>query len=271
MLLSVRHETTYAYDGPASHISQILRLTPRAYDGQRVLDWRVTRSDGAPISTFTDGLGNICGFASRRGPTTTVTIAVSGRVRTEDCEGLVRGGFEPLPPAYFLRSTAMTAATEKIRALAHEAMKPGGAAGLIGLAAAVRERIAPAPEATPAEASAGAALDAGRGVCHDYAHVFVSAARAAGAPARYVGGYVLPEGPASLTGFAPHAWAEAWAPELGWIGFDPSRGGRIGASYVRLAIGLDYRQAAPISGLWRGQGKEAMSVAGAVELVDSDQ
>jgi transglutaminase-like putative cysteine protease len=132
--------------------------------------------------------------------------------------------------------------------------------------------MAPAPETSTAEPTAGSAFEAGRGVCHDYAHVFVAAARASGSPARYVGGYVLPEASGTpLAGFAPHAWAEAWTPGLGWIGFDPSRGERIGASYVRLAIGLDYRQAAPISGLWRGQGKEAMSVAGAVELVESDQ
>lgn len=271
MLLSVRHETTYAYDEPANQISQIVRLTPRVHDALRVLDWRVTRSDGAPISSFTDGLGNICGFASRRGPTSAVTIAVAGRVRTEETEGLVRGGLEPLPPSYFLRSTTTTAATEKIRAFAQEAMAGVGAAALIRLAAAVRDRMAPAPESTPAEPTAGAAFEAGRGVSHDHAHVFLAAARAAGAPARYVSGYVLPESRGALGDFAPHAWAEAWTTELGWIGFDPSRGERIGASYVRLALGLDYRQAAPISGLWRGQGKEAMSVAGAVELVDAEQ
>ena len=43
---------------------------------------------------------------------------------------------------------------------------------------------------------------------------------------------------------------------LGWVGFDISNGISPDARYVRVATGLDYREAAPISGLRYGSGAE---------------
>lgn len=271
MLLSVRHETTYSYDGGAGYLAQIQRLTPRDHDGQQVLEWSVTRSDGASISPFVDGLGNLCGFSARSGRIESVTIKVAGKVRTDDAEGVVKGSFEPLPPAYYLRATPLTAAAEAIKALAEEAVKGETSRfALFDLMAAVRDQVVYERGTTHVETTAEAALAAGRGVCQDQAHVFIAAARAIGAPARYVGGYVW-TGDKEGAAFASHAWAEAFAPDVGWVGFDPSNGVWSTVSHVRVAVGLDYRQAAPISGLWRGAGAERMHVAGVVEALESSQ
>lgn len=48
---------------------------------------------------------------------------------------------------------------------------------------------------------------------------------------------------------ASHAWAEAHIDGLGWVGFDAANNICPNDRYVRLATGLDYRDAAPISGL----------------------
>jgi transglutaminase-like putative cysteine protease len=58
---------------------------------------------------------------------------------------------------------------------------------------------------------------------------------------------------------ATHAWAEVWVGDLGWIGFDVSNGISPDMRYVRIATGLDYSQAAPISG---------MTLGGSGELID---
>jgi transglutaminase-like putative cysteine protease len=273
MMLSVRHETTYSYDGTVAQIAQLLRLTPRSHEAQQVLEWQVTRSDGAPIAAFIDGLGNVCGFSSRSGPADRVVITVAGRVRTDDAEGLVQGAFEPLPPAYFLRKTHLTAPSPGIRELAQETLKGRtDRHTLLNLMAAVRERVTYTPGATRVETTAEAALAAGRGVCQDQAHVFIAAARSAGAPARYVGGYVWQgAGEDRARPFASHAWTEAFTSDAGWVGFDPSNGVWATMSHVRVAVGLDYRQAAPVTGLWRGSGVERMAVNGAVEAVESSQ
>lgn len=77
------------------------------------------------------------------------------------------------------------------------------------------------------EANKGAlnALRTGKGVCEDFADLFVAMSRSVGVPARIVTGYWIesvslnnPED-ASLYG---HAWAEFYLPEFGWIVVEPT-------------------------------------------------
>ena len=104
----------------------------------------------------------------------------------------------------------------------------------------VRGRERPTPHTSAAEA-----LKAGRGVCQDHAHVFISAARLMGVPARYVNGYFVTGGESASE--AQHAWAEACIDGLGWLGFDPANQVCPTERYVRLACGLDAASAAPIT------------------------
>ncbi|MCZ9335514.1 transglutaminase-like domain-containing protein, partial [Klebsiella pneumoniae] len=83
-------------------------------------------------------------------------------------------------------------------------------------------RVAYVPGTTDVATAAEAALANGSGVCQDHAHIFISAARLLGVPARYVSGYLLMEGQSEQT--ATHAWAEAYVEDLGWVGFDAANG-----------------------------------------------
>ena len=68
------------------------------------------------------------------------------------------------------------------------------------------------------------ALKARGGVCQDLAHIMIALARSIGIPCRYVSGYLSTSSEChdrSAEG-ATHAWAEAYLPELGWVGFDPT-------------------------------------------------
>ena len=58
-----------------------------------------------------------------------------------------------------------------------------------------------------------------KGVCQEYATLFIALVRAIGIPARYVTGVAYSN---IDKGFGNHAWAEIWLPELGWIPFDPT-------------------------------------------------
>ena len=95
--------------------------------------------------------------------------------------------------------------------------------------------------------------------CQDFAHVFVAAARTLGIPARYVSGYFLRTD--TIDQEAGHAWAEAHVPDLGWIGFDPAQGLCTTDRYVRIAIGADGNDAAPVRGARVGGLDESLSVA----------
>ncbi|MBV8971553.1 MAG: transglutaminase family protein, partial [Sphingomonadaceae bacterium] len=101
------------------------------------------------------------------------------------------------------------------------------------------------------------------GVCQDYAHIFCAAARGMGVPARYVSGHYVRADPQP----AAHAWAEALVPDLGWVGFDPANGISTTPGHVRVAVGLDYLDAAPVRGARRGGGTETLDVR--VSAVDA--
>src|SRR4029077_6160026 len=65
--------------------------------------------------------------------------------------------------------------------------------------------------------SASEAFGLKRGVCQDYAHIFIACARSGGVPARFVSGHFLrSDGVTSQQ--AGHAWAEAYVADLGWGG-----------------------------------------------------
>ena len=49
-----------------------------------------------------------------------------------------------------------------------------------------------------------------------------------------------------------HAWAEAYLPNVGWRGYDPSRGLAVTNAHVAVAAGFDYDLAAPVTGLYSG-------------------
>ncbi len=50
-------------------------------------------------------------------------------------------------------------------------------------------------------------------------------------------------------------------PDLGWVGFDPTNGMSTTDAYLRVAVGLDYLDAAPVRGARRGGGAETMVVS----------
>jgi transglutaminase-like putative cysteine protease len=98
-----------------------------------------------------------------------------------------------------------------------------------------------------------------RGVCQDFAHLLIAMSRALGIPCRYVSGYVYGGSGEPVTG-ASHAWAEAWIPGRGWKSYDPTHPGLSHDRYVRLAVGRDYRDAAPTRGVYTGSARSDMEV-----------
>jgi transglutaminase-like putative cysteine protease len=112
--------------------------------------------------------------------------------------------------------------------------------------------------------SAAEAFALKRGVCQDYAHIFIACARTGGVPARFVSGHFL-RSDGSIHQQAGHAWTEAFVPDLGWVGFDAANGICTTDAHARVAIGLDYLGAAPVRGTRYGGGTETLTVAVKVE------
>lgn len=259
MRLHIRHETTHRYEPARGTLAQLVRLTPSDGPSQRVIAWRVAAELAREPLEFRDGYGNVCHLFGLRDVAPEMCIVAEGEVETFAASDA--NGAEPVPPAYFLRATPLTAPTPEITALAHEAR--AGAGGdelsvLLELAALVCERIAHRAAQTDVTTRAGDALAGGAGVCQDRAHVLVAAARALGRPARYVSGYC--QGAASGDDGAMHAWAEVWREKGGWLALDPSLGDVAARGHVRVSFGLDYADAAPIRGVRSGGAREQLGV-----------
>lgn len=266
MLLKVDHVTKYRYNAPVRAVVQSQRLTPSRFDGQKVIDWQVRVTGGAMGGGFRDGAGDWVQSWTVTGPISEIEVHVSGTVETKDLSGMLQGHKEVTPPLCYIHVTEATKPDAALLALAAEAVaNPDSLAAAHALSKAISKAIVYTPGATQSQTTAAQAMAQGQGVCQDHAHALISAARAAGFPARYVSGY-LQSGADGTNHEAAHAWAEIHVPNYGWIGFDPANSCCPDQRYIRLGSGLDAQDAAPIRGVARGLGVESLSVTVAVQL-----
>jgi transglutaminase-like putative cysteine protease len=92
-----------------------------------------------------------------------------------------------------------------------------------------------------------------------------------GIPCRYVSGYLFHrrEDHDRSAEDASHAWLEAFLPELGWVGFDPTNNLMAAERHIRVAIGRDYADVPPTRGVFTGQAQDELSVGVRVSLADA--
>lgn len=261
MLLKISHLTTYHYDQPVHYSLQQVRLTPKSRAGQTVLRWETRVDGGVKELAFEDQHNNHVTLISVEPGRTEISIHSEGEVETADTAGIVgeHGGFAPL--WFFHRVTPLTQPGPALRALVKGlgTAFDGDIQRMHGLSSAISRAVAYETGRTHAQTSAEEALNAGHGVCQDHAHIFIAAARLMGFPARYVSGYLMMDD--RIDQDASHAWAEVHVQGIGWIGFDVSNDISPDERYVRVATGLDYKEAAPVSGLRFGDSGESMIVS----------
>lgn len=260
MRLSVDHRTTYHFTAPQSRVVQLLRLTPGNSHDQMVASWRIHVDCDARMREGRDGFGNAVTMLYANGPLTDIEIAVHGEVLTSHSDGIVLGVAEPLPPPAFLRATE---ATPRDCDIAQWAVATAGDEApveqLHRLNRALHQRFTIARGRGEPGLDATAAWRQERLTPRDLAQLFCVAARALGAPARFVSGYHLWEVDGEHRP-APHGWAEAYIAGLGWVGFDPTTGRRSDEEYVRVAVALDAAGAAAVAGSRLGEGAEQLDV-----------
>lgn len=263
MRLKISHRTEYRYDVPVQYALQRLRLVPRGGKTQTIHSWSLKVEGAGEEARFVDHFENDSRLVSITGDATMIGIDAWGEVETFDTAGVVgeHKGFAPL--WLFHQTTALTEPGEGVRELAASIDGGSDLDRLHKLMNIIGVRVAYTQGATHAGTTAEEALKQGTGVCQDHAHVFSAAARVLGFPSRYVSGYLMLDD--SIDQAASHAWAEAHVPNLGWVAFDPSNGISPDERYVRMAVGRDYRDAMPVSGIRLGWAEEQLAVSVSVE------
>jgi transglutaminase-like putative cysteine protease len=263
MRLKISHRTEYSYDEPLQYGLQRLRLLPKGGPTQAVVSWDLKIEGAREEVRFADQFGNDTRLVSAEGAAHLVSVEANGIVETFDTAGITgpHQGFAPL--WLYGRETELTKPGDGIEALAASIRTAGEVDRLHDLMGVIADRVAYTAGATDAATSAEQALALGNGVCQDHAHIFIAGARCLGFPARYVSGYLMMDG--TVDQAASHAWAEAHVKALGWVAFDPANRISPDERYVRLAVGRDYRDATPVSGIRLGQATETLAVHITVE------
>lgn len=178
-------------------------------------------------------------------------------------------------PASYLFASPMAPPSAAIAEWAAPFFAPGQSVLAAGhaLMGAIHAQFAYDGTATSVTTTAQDAFEQKRGVCQDFAHVMIVAARAHGIPAAYVSGYLRtlpPPGQPRLVGAdAMHAWAALWCgQDIGWVGFDPTNDVLAGTDHIFVAMGRDYADIAPIDGVFMGGAGQRLSVSVDVEPVE---
>lgn len=252
MLLNIEHHTRYAYSEDVNYTIQELRLTPQHGFGQHVRHWDIKVN--GELQPSHDAYGNITHTLVVDVPHNELLIVASGQIET----GLdVLSQCQVLPLPLYLRDTPLTQSSAEMLAFAQPYHQPHRQnAALEEMMHALLSRVQYIKGATQVTTSAVEVFALGQGVCQDHAHVFIACCRAIQLPARYVSGYLFT---ADGSLMQTHAWADVFVAGVGWQSFDVSNGCRAGEAHVRLATGLDYRSASPISGMRSGGGIEGMA------------
>ena len=280
MRYDLLHETHYSYESPVVLSQQLLHLTPRVVEGQRLdahaIDVEPTPSESA---TRDDYFGNPVRQFMLAAPHSALTVrarstvevlprvapapagpwdALRDRLRAE-------GTGAPLEPMEFLYESPHVEFSRDLAAYAEPSFTPGRE--LVDAALDLMRRIHAEfkfdPKATSVSTPLREVLAKRRGVCQDFAHFMAGCLRMLGLPARYLSGYILttpPPGKPRLVGAdASHAWISLWTGG-GWLDLDPTNNMRVGDQHIALGWGRDFSDVTPMRGVILGGGEQTLAV-----------
>jgi transglutaminase-like putative cysteine protease len=273
MRWAIFHRTEYRYATPAKESFNQVRLQPMNTTEQTVEDFQLNVSPAAKLEHYRDFYANVVHHFEIPEPHANLVIESTLQARTR-------------PPAP-LAEAALVFPLERIGEVAsslrcHDFVNPSkyvdvepvtwrlaldaidGSTdawqAVQAITRFVHDHLTYVSNSTSVHTHMQEVLAQRQGVCQDFAHVALGLCRAVKIPALYVSGYLATEA-ASAT----HAWVEAFLPEIGWRGLDPTHNRQVDQSYLKIAVGRDYADVAPVSGHYKGTKERQMDVAVKIE------
>ena len=273
MKFRVRHTTRYRYSAPVSLCHNVAHLRPRATATQSCDSSQLSVVPApAHVHAWEDLFGNLQDAFSIQQPHSELSVTALSEVEVVSAGDLLVSAFpiaweqalEHLreagdPRVLEARQFRLESNFVEFSSGILEYAAPSFAAGRPLLEAVhdlmrrIHRDFTYDPHFSNIATPLHQVLEHRRGVCQDFAHLAIACLRAQGLAARYVSGYLMMND--RIEQEASHAWAEVHFDGLGWVGFDVSNGISPDERYVRVACGLDYREAAPIRGFHLGGGQ----------------
>jgi len=259
--VSVSHSTTHRYAQEVIHSYNEARLIPPTISGQTCLESRVDVSPRARLSRYTDYWGSLVDSFDIHSPHTVLKVESGATVETsaqrESNDDLsweeIRSESVTERFAELLSTTLLVPGfpeeAEEVRGLESSGPRAAARAAVDW----VRDSLSYETGATDVTTAADVALESGKGVCQDFAHLALGVLRSIGIPARYVSGYLHPSEDAAIGETVEgqgHAWIERWCGE--WHPWDPTHGLPAGERHVLVGRGRDYADVPPLKGIYQG-------------------
>ena len=292
--LIVEHDTEYRYSTQVAFAQHLAHLTPISGPGQSLDDFSLL-IEPAPsrIHASADYFGNQRTYFALTVAHESLRVRSRSRVRLR--ERFAELDPERSPPWETVRDSLQYVAggeyvqasefcfpspyVPRDRALREYALAsfPDGrslVAGAIDLMDRIHKDFRYDASSTDVTTPVLESFAARTGVCQDFTHVMIACLRTLGLAARYISGYLdtqarfqpgsqlQQEVAAPVIGAdASHAWVAAYCPRFGWVELDPTNNAIPGTGHIRLAVGRDYGDVAPLRGVVQGGGEHQLRVA----------
>ncbi len=276
MQYAVRHITEFHYVEPVRESVMEVRLQPRTDAHQTCYTFELGVQPSARVNEYEDSLGNVVHYfdiPARHEALRLESRALVDVVKRESppdtlspdawqqLDATVDDGdfWEMLLPSRFARSTEIL---EEVTRQMNMTRRDDPMTVLRELNYRIYSDFSYEPLTTHANSPIDDALTNRAGVCQDFAHIFIAIARKLRVPCRYVSGYLFhrSEDHDRSAQDSSHAWAEAFLPDLDWIGFDPTNNLVAGERHITVALGRDYADVPPTRGVFKGVGASELRV-----------
>ena len=276
------HATLFSYDGTVSESYNELRLRPRHDETQSCLSFRITTLPFSKPAAHLDYFNNWVHHFHILPEHKELRVESEATVLVHPAQQYAAA---PLPLAEFdqrrevladeyfdwLSPSQYCPALPGIADMAREveARCDGTVRGFADAAAMlIHEQFTYKPGATHVHSSVEDSLVTRAGVCQDFSHLLIALLRQRGIPARYVSGYLVPRQAVDaravmenvIGGEASHAWVQAYIPDTGWVGMDPTAGEFVEERHIVVARGRDYGDVPPVRGVYKGHAGQSLSV-----------
>lgn len=278
--LSVLHRTSFHYGLPVTDSVNTLHLEPRTFPFQKTISGLVRVLPATRLRRFTDLFQNITHHFEL--PRAHLKLEIESRIKVHNLPLVVPDSSRSATLAAYgdssIRERIWPFLQESRRVSQHPEIwrqaldLTSGVDSVFEKAMAImgwiHHEFAYEAGSTDVSTHLEEAFELRKGVCQDFTHVMLGLCRAVKVPARYASGYLYNGPKDTLLGSqASHAWAEIYLPFVGWIGFDPTNNNLADERYVKIAVGRDYEDVAPVRGTYHGTGNCHMEVEVLVEKI----
>lgn len=287
-IYSVVHETTYSYSSPVYLSKHLFRLQPVHDLRQTVISYKLTNSVKGKVYNFSGVFGNHSSMFDVIEPYTKMEIKSEAIVSVNERQEqrwdlLYQQTTVPLIwmpwdrimlQAYLVPPELPESQLYELSEYAMSFVKVNNYKILDivnNINNAIYREYEYAPASTTLSTTPYEVFINRKGVCQDFANLFICLARLLNIPARYRVGYIYTgaEYENQAQSDATHAWLELYLPNIGWLGFDPTNGCLETSHHIKVACGRNYRDATPTSGtIYKGGGKEKFNISVQVKILE---